>query len=85
MEMCGRSIRHIESVDRPSELVQQRLWELLDLAVYKNEILNRSNDLQRILTRTQNEGMHSCRKGLLQEIRRFPLLSIPVAAADALN
>ena len=60
MELCGRSIREVKSVDRPSELVQARLWELLDFAVYKNAILQRSNDLERLLSRTQNEGMLPC-------------------------
>ena len=59
-DMCerwGRSIRQFEPVDRPSELVRLRLWEMLDFATYKNEILHRSNDLERLITRTQNEGM----------------------------
>lgn len=53
---CVRSIATNEPVDRPTEdLVQQRLWEMLNFAVYKSEIVHRSNDLQRLLKRTQNE------------------------------
>ena len=41
--------------DRPSEHIRQRLWEMLNFAQFKDEILSRSRDLGRLLNRTQLE------------------------------
>ena len=55
MENMRSSIKGAEIVDRPTEHIQQRLWEMLEFAMYKNEIMSRSHDLERLLTCTQNE------------------------------
>jgi len=54
LALC-RSICTYKLVDRPTEQIQQRLWEMLDFVTYKNEVMQRSKDLERLLNRTQSE------------------------------
>lgn len=55
MQHIIRAIEDYQLVDRPTEALQQRLWEMLELASYKGQIVYRSKDLQRLFLRTQNE------------------------------